>query len=162
MFIVGRKKTELVKWSPTFSVRIKVIDDQHKELLKLVNDLFNHAGSDKATERAYFAKVIQKAVWYIKVHFGTEEKIMNYTNFSGYAEHKKAHDSFLLAVINTAKNFEAGNKFTQVEFTRFLKDWILTHIAIMDKQDFTCLKQIASLKADGKPGIKQSDIAARQ
>ncbi|MDR0585164.1 MAG: bacteriohemerythrin [Treponema sp.] len=154
-------KSELVKWSATYSVGIKLIDDQHKGLLNLVNDLFNHVSADEATERAYFQKVIQTAVNYVKVHFATEEKIMLATRFPGYAEHKKAHDTFVLTVVDSIRDFEAGKKFTLAGFTRFLKDWVLTHIAIMDKQYFTYFKQIASRKANGKLSINQGDLQRR-
>ena len=151
-------KTKLVTWSSTFSVGVKLIDDQHKGLFNLVNDLFNHVIGDEAEEQIYFQKIIQKTVQYIKVHLATEEKIMIATNFPGYAEHKKAHDSFVLAVVNYTQDFEAGKKQTLSSFTRFLKDWILTHIAIMDKQYFEYFRKIASRKADGKLSISSADV----
>jgi len=155
-------KSELITWSSTFSVGVKIIDDQHKGLLNLVNDLFNHVTGNEAEEQAYFTKVIQQAVQYVKVHFMTEEKIMIHTKFPGYAEHKKAHDAFVLAVVDNVKNFKTSKKLALMDFTKFLKEWILTHIAIMDKQYFNYFKQIATRKADGKLSINQSDVNVRQ
>jgi hemerythrin len=151
-------KLELVKWSATFSVGIKLIDDQHKGLLDLVNDMFNHSTGDEASERAYFQKIIQTTVDYVKVHFATEEKIMIATKFPGYAEHKRAHDVFVLTVVDNIRDFEAGKKFTLAGFTKFLKEWVLTHIAIMDKQYFSYFKQIATRKTDGKLTIAQENV----
>ena len=151
---------ELISWLPAFSVGVKLIDDQHKELLTLVNDMFNHVIGNQEAEQVYFREIIQKAVQYIKVHFSTEEKIMIHTNFPGYAEHKKAHDSFVLTVVEKVKDFEAGKKFALLEFTQFLKEWILTHIAIMDKGYFVYFRRIATRKADGTLGIDQSDVLA--
>jgi len=153
------KRSELITWSRTFSVGVKIIDEQHKGLVNLVNDMFNHVVGDEQAEREYFKQVIQHAVQYVKVHFDTEEKIMLRTKFPGYAEHKRAHDSFVFAVINKVRNFEAGNKFALVDFTRFLKDWILTHIAIMDKQYFSYFTKIATRKADGKLSIGRANVA---
>ena len=157
---MAKVKSELVSWSPTFSVGVKLIDDQHKGLLDLVNDLFNHVIGDEATERVYFQKVIGQAVRYVKVHFATEEKIMLHTDFPGYAEHKKAHDAFVLTVIENIRDFEAGKKFSLSGFTKFLKEWVLTHIAIMDKQYFAYFKQIATRKSSGKLSINQADVVA--
>lgn len=159
--MVKNKKEELVTWSSKFSVGVKLIDDQHKGLLDLVNDMFNHVTGDDDTERAYFNQVIQQAVGYVKVHFYTEEKIMLGTNFHGYPEHKKAHDSFILTVVDHIKSFESGKRMILSEFTKFLKDWILTHIAVMDKQYFEYFKEIATRKADGKLTINQADVAQR-
>jgi len=149
---------ELVTWSNKLSCGIKLIDDQHKGLVDLVNDMFKHVTGNAVNEKDYFQRVIQEAVKYVKVHFATEEKIMLATKFSGYAEHKKEHEKFVLAVVNNIKDYEAGKRLTLSSFTKFLKDWILSHIAMMDKQYFEYFKMIASRKADGKLSITSADI----
>jgi hemerythrin len=130
----AKDRIEYVKWSDTYSTGVTLIDEQHKGLLDLINDLFNHVTGDEAKERAYFQAVIQQAVQYVKFHFATEEKYMTSIGFRGFADHKKAHDQFVLTVITTIKNFEKGNTLTLENFANFLKDWVLSHIAVMDKQ----------------------------
>jgi hemerythrin len=153
-----REIMDLITWSPTFSVGVKLIDEQHMGLLELVNDMFNHVVGDEKTEREYFKMVIDEAVRYVKVHFQTEEKIMLHTKFPGYMEHKKAHDAFIMNVVKEAREFDSGKKMTLTDFIRFLKEWILTHIAIMDKQYFTYFKKIASRKSDGRLSINMDDL----
>ena len=156
---MSKSKSELVTWSPTFSVGVKLVDDQHKFLLNLVNDMFNHVTGDEVEEREYFKKIIKQAVDYVKTHFSTEEKIMLHTNFPGYMEHKKAHDAFVLTVVENIKLFESGKRWVLADFTKYLKEWVLTHIAIMDKQYFNYFKQIATRKADGRLSINQDDVS---
>jgi len=155
---MSNKSVEIVTWSERLSCGIKLIDDQHKGLVELVNDMFNHATGNSIQEQDYFNIVIQEVVKYVKVHFATEEKIMLATKFSGYTEHKKAHDSFVIAVVNNINDFKAGKRLTLSAFTKFLKDWILSHIAMMDKQYFEYFKKIATRKADGKLSITSADI----
>jgi hemerythrin len=150
--------SELIAWSDTFSCGIKIIDTQHKELVDLVNEMFHHATGDDKNEREYFYKVIQKAVNYIRIHFATEEKIMRAINYSGYAEHKKAHDIFVLKIVENIRSYETEKRYTLYSFTKFLKDWILSHIAVMDKQYFTYIKQIAIRSTNRKPGVTLKDI----
>jgi hemerythrin len=138
---------------------IKLIDDQHKGLLDFVNDLFNHSTGNEWEERAYFKEVIDKAVQYIKLHFQTEEKLMISTKFSGYAEHKKAHDDFTLMVVKSVKDFESGKRLVLDKFARFLKDWVLAHVAVVDRQYADYFKKIATRKADGKLSITKEDLA---
>ena len=158
--IIGRKmKEELVTWSPTFSVGVQIIDDQHKGLFNLVNDLFNHVSGNEQEEREYFNKVIQQAVKYVKIHFATEERIMTTTKYPGYANHKREHDSFVMTVVEKVQDFEAGRRLTLTSFTKFLKEWILTHIAVMDKQYINYFKGLASRKADGTLSISSVDIS---
>jgi hemerythrin len=130
----AQDKVEYVKWSDSYSTGVSLIDEQHKGLLDLINDLFNHVSGDEAKERVYFNEVIEQAVQYVKFHFATEEKYMTSIGFMGYPEHKKAHDQFVLTVIKTIKDFERGNALTLENFANFLKDWVLSHIAVMDMQ----------------------------
>ena len=147
-----------VTWSPTYSVGVALIDEQHRGLLKLTNDLYNHCVGDPETERAYFKQVINDAVRYVKVHFSTEEQIMIKTGFPGYAEHKRQHEAFVLKVVDQVKAYEETNVISLLNFTHFLKDWILTHIAISDKLYFEYFKKIATRKDDGKLSITKTDI----
>jgi hemerythrin len=154
--------TNLINWSPTFSVGIRLIDNQHRELLNLTNDLFKHCVGDEQAERAYFQKVIQEAVNYVKVHFATEETIMIKTRFEGYREHKREHDAFVLTVLDQVKDFNGGKKFNLINFTKFLKEWVLTHIAVSDKLYFEYFKRIATRKANGKLSITREDVLREQ
>jgi hemerythrin len=153
-----KKNTELVTWSSTFACGIKLIDDQHKALVSLVNDLFNHVTGNEKQEQDYFNQVNKEAVDYIKIHFATEEKLMIATKFPGFAEHKKAHQGFVVKVLENIADYQAGRRFTLFSFTKFLKEWILSHVAVMDKQYFEYFKMIASRKADGKLSITATDV----
>jgi hemerythrin len=151
---------EHVTWSASYSIGIKKIDDQHKGLLEIVNDLYSHSTGNERDELAYFRDVIHQAVQYIKEHFATEEKMMIATRFPGYPEHKKAHDEFTLMVVQSVKDFETGKRLVLVKFAHFLKDWVLTHIAVMDVQYATYFRKIATRKADGKLSVTRGDLGA--
>jgi len=120
--------------------------------------MFNHVTGNEEEEREYFKRIILEAVQYIKVHFTTEEKIMKATKFSGYMEHKICHENFNHNVAKTISCSTTGNRLSLFSFTKFLKDWILSHIAVMDKQYFVYLRKIATCKDDGKLSITMNDI----
>ena len=149
---------DLITWTNKFSCGIKLIDDQHKGLVDLVNEMFNHITGNIVQENDFFNRVIQEAVKYVKNHFATEERIMLATKFSGYTEHKKEHDNFVHTIVEKIRDYEAGKRFTLSAFTRFLKDWVLSHIALMDKQYFEYFKKIATRKDDGRLSIDLNDI----
>jgi len=139
---------ELIKWNNNLACGIKIIDTQHMGLVEMVNEMFNHVSGDEQTEREYFNKVIREAVRYVRTHFATEERIMRLTRFKGYAEHKKEHDKFITTVIKNIYEYESGggSRMKLSSFTKFLKDWILSHIALVDKQYFKHLHDIAGRK----------------
>jgi hemerythrin len=153
-----QQSKEHVAWSESYSMGVKLVDDQHKGLINFVNDLFSHATGNEREERAYFKEVIQQAVKYIKEHFQTEEKLMLGTKFPGYAEHKKIHDEFTLTVVQSVKDFENGKRLVLIKFAHFLKDWVLEHVAGMDVKYAHYFRKIATRKADGKLSITKADI----
>jgi len=80
------------------------------------------------------------------------------TKYPGYPEQKKAHDEFTLKVVNSVRDFEAGKRLVLVKLANFLKEWLLSHIAIMDIQYADYFKGIATRKADGKLSITMNDV----
>jgi hemerythrin len=151
-------KVEYVKWHNSYSMGIKVIDDQHKGLLDLVNELFNHSTGNEEEEREYFKEVIGHAVDYVKVHFATEEKYMIVTKFPGYKEHKKTHEDFVREIVNSVKDYDTGKRLVLAHFSKFLRDWVLGHVAVMDVKYSEYFKKIATRKSDGKLSITTEDM----
>ena len=139
-----------VRWNPSYSLGIKQIDDQHKRLLGFVNDLYNHALDDETDKREFFKAIIGQVVDYIKKHFAIEEKVMLATQFPGYYIHKMAHEEFVLTVVKTVKDFEAGKRLVLTNFSNYLRNWILSHIAIVDVKYCDYIKKIAARNTDGK------------
>ena len=149
---------ELITWSEKLACGIKQIDEQHKGLVEMVNEMFNHCNGDRAQERDYFDRVINEAVNYVKTHFALEEKVMAATEYPGYAKHKNEHDNFIITVAGKIKDYKDGNRLVLSTFTMFLKNWVLSHIAMSDKQCFNYVRKIATRKSDGKLSITLNDI----
>ena len=139
---------ELISWNDKLSCGIKIIDDQHKRLVDLVNQMFNHVTGNAVQERDYFNRVVHELLEYVKTHFATEERILLGTKFSGYDSHKKAHENFVRDIIKNVRDYEAGKHLTLSTFTRFLRDWIFSHIAMVDKQYLEYFKKMAISNAD--------------
>ena len=155
-------KGNYVNWSESYSMGIKLIDDQHKGLLRIVNELFAHTSRNAEEERAWFKAVIQRAVKYINEHFTAEERYMKATKFPGYAEHKRTHEEFVLTVVNSAKDFQAGKRLVIKKFAYYLKDWIFAHIAVMDRQYSDYYKKIAVFQEDGRMILPIEDLERPQ
>jgi len=140
------KDKDFVEWNSKLECGIKLIDEQHRKLVKLVNEMYNHATGNEVQERDYFNSIIQQTVEYVKNHFATEEKIMIITKFEGYYNHKKEHDHFILTIVKKIRDYNEGNRLTLSSFSRFLKDWILSHIVFVDKQYIEHLKKSPVIK----------------
>ena len=139
---------EFVPWKNVYSIGIQVVDEQHKHLLKLTNDLYracSEDGGDVIVDR--FKATAQAAVEYVEVHFSTEEKLMERTNYPDMAAHVLEHKNFVHQVLENVRDFENGKHYAPNAFVRFLKDWILEHIALVDKKFGSYLVQ---MRKEGK------------
>ena len=124
----------IVTWQHTYSVGIKLIDEQHMELINLTNRLFKSCMAGKEQSNKAFLDIIPEAVDYINYHFGTEEKVMERVYYPDYARHKKEHELFVREVFSKVEDFNSGKILTPLSFVYFLKDWVLHHIAVSDKK----------------------------
>jgi hemerythrin len=154
---------KIVDWHSSYSVGIPLVDEQHKELINLTNKLYQGCMTGREVSKQVFLQTIRGAVDYIGYHFTTEEKIMIRINYPGYGTHKKEHTDFVKEVLSKIDDFNSGKIFTPNAFVHYLKDWVLTHIAVCDKKmgDF-----LIEMKKDGSLGkmtlkVKQDSSTGR-
>ena len=125
---------KVVQWQNSYSIGIKLVDEQHMELIKLTNKLFSNCMAGHERSRSTFLNTVHEAVDYTGYHFGTEEKIMERINYPEYAAHKQEHASFVREVFSKIEDFKAGKLLAPLTFVYFLRDWVLHHIAVRDKK----------------------------
>lgn len=77
---------------PALYTHNETIDNQHKELIKRVNDLYDaiEKGGDAAGEKA--KESLEFLTQYTVFHFQAEENLMKTTGYPLFTEHKKIHD----------------------------------------------------------------------
>jgi hemerythrin len=115
-------------WNNKYSVGVSSIDEQHKPIIEILNELH------KPTDQINMVSVAQKSLDYTKRHFAFEEGLMLDNKYDLYAEHKAQHDKFInmiLAFINN--NQSEGAKATA---RMVLIRWFIDHITsnVMDKK----------------------------
>jgi len=139
-------KQPFVVWDDQFSVGLETVDEQHKGLFSLTNDLYDTCQKEGGVTTEHFKSVLQKAVSYVAMHFSTEEKIMQKTNDPNYDAHQKEHDIFVKKVMKEAANLDQGGNGEPEIFMNFLRDWISKHVT---GTDIKIGQHIASQKEKG-------------
>ena len=66
------------KWSNDYSVNIKTIDDQHQELVNILNRLFIAVSKREGSK--VIASIFDALMSYTKTHFTLEERLMREAN----------------------------------------------------------------------------------
>ncbi|MGE5620693.1 MAG: bacteriohemerythrin [Sphingomonadaceae bacterium] len=129
-----------VQWTSDLSVGVALIDDQHKELFKRVNQLLEATSHGKGKEE--IGRIVQFLGEYVVTHFGTEEKAMIQHGYGGIATHKAEHLAFLKDFEDLAKSYQTQGTSTSLVLAlqRRVVDWLINHIGKSDKALGTFLK----------------------
>lgn len=121
----------LFNWSEDYSVKVNGLDNQHKKLVGLINEL--HSAMKEGKSREVLGRIINELISYTKFHFTAEENLMLQNKYPGYAKHKEEHEAFTKKVIEFEEKFKSGSIVLSQEVILFLKDWLINHIQRTDK-----------------------------
>ncbi|HQJ76422.1 MAG TPA: bacteriohemerythrin [Bacteroidota bacterium] len=121
-----------ITWNDSLSVKVLAIDQQHKKLVDMINELSDAMRSGKG--RDVLSKIISGLILYTGTHFKTEEKYFDQFGYPEAEIHKKEHEAFVLKVLEFKKGFEKGDLNLTVEIMDFLSDWLQNHIKGSDKK----------------------------
>lgn len=122
----------LLSWNESLSVGVREIDEQHKQLIKMLNDM--HEAMVRGEGSSVLKPVLNGLIQYTRSHFATEERYMKQFTYPGLAAHKEEHDALTWKVQDLQQKFEAGHTLITVETFTFLKTWLVTHIQGTDKK----------------------------
>jgi hemerythrin-like metal-binding protein len=117
-------------WDEKFELGVKHLDEHHKLLFGLVNELFETFGESSVD--AHLKNVVDKLVDYSKYHFAAEEKWMNFSDYSELLLHRSEHEGFAVIVSEFQKDFQRDKKCLSMEVLSFLKNWLSDHILKSD------------------------------
>ena len=118
-------------WNESYSVKVARMDEQHKKLFSLLDELGNAMLS--GTVRETFGRILRGLAEYAKTHFAQEEQLMKQYAYPGYDRHKKLHEEFIKQVEGFQKEFESGVALP-IKASVFLRDWLSNHILKVDQQ----------------------------
>mgnify|MGYP001090091485 CR=1 FL=1 len=121
-------------WTPSLSVGVDMIDEQHKIWFEKAEALFEAGKNNQAKE--YIGELLDFLESYTKQHFADEEKYMLGIDYPGYDEQKKAHTAFISQLDKLQQDYkESGsNVGVIVKANRMVIDWLVKHISNMDKK----------------------------
>ncbi|MFH2124713.1 MAG: bacteriohemerythrin [Pseudomonadota bacterium] len=129
---------DLMSWSNNLSVNIKQIDDQHKKLVGMINEL--HKAMKLKKSNNAMGAILDRLVDYTVVHFSTEEDLFTKYGYPEEKAHVELHKKLVAQVLDIQQKFKAGDAMLSMELMSFLKDWLVKHIQGTDKKYSTFLR----------------------
>ncbi|WP_370277621.1 bacteriohemerythrin [Pontibacterium sp.] len=140
-----------LEWDEGMSVGVEAIDNDHKQLLALINEISDAIDRNKAP--AVIEDVFAQLEAYVVEHFSREEALMRQCRYPDLKAHIKQHRQFTAKVPELKRELlNADSTEVAAEINLFLFDWLMNHIVGEDM----CFAQLAhdsglSTKKQRKP-----------
>lgn len=109
-------------WLDEYNIGSNTIDQQHKYLFDLANQIVDPHNDQQKTYHNVLA-----LFHYTRQHFKGEEELMKRYNYSGYEEHAKEHD-LLTKRLNEISAGINGGATSPSDVMKFMSSWLLDHI----------------------------------
>jgi len=117
---------EFARWEERYETGNVGVDDQHRRLFGLLNDLHDALMAGEAKER--MGATLGSLASYTVEHFRAEERLMAEIAYPGLPEHRRRHEELASQVGQLVADHASGRLTLPLTLARFLVDWLRHHI----------------------------------
>ncbi len=121
-----------ISWDDCLNLGVKRVDDQHHQMVEMVNDLLEilHKGKGEEVVRPLLSKLREYTVY----HFHDEEAFMEEIGYPGRREHQQEHERLVKQVKQYQRDIYEHRTVEPAALLSFLKEWLLDHFLKMDME----------------------------
>jgi hemerythrin len=127
------------KWSEDYSVGIQTIDDQHQELVNILNQLFEAVSRREGNK--VIAGILDALIDYTQTHFALEERLMREAHYADIDSHMLVHKKLIDDLNQLTNKYMLEEKPIYFELLSFLRNWLKEHILGCDTKYSSVLKE---------------------
>ncbi|MFZ1084211.1 MAG: bacteriohemerythrin [Terracidiphilus sp.] len=128
----------LLMWTDNLSVGVKGFDDDHKRLIRLINELHGVIQDVDANGKIPVEEIeiaLHRLENYFQYHCLEEERVMEQTGFPELREHRREHQNFFTKVTEMTQRFRnSTDPKDATELMQFIYDWLTNHIFVTDRK----------------------------
>lgn len=138
---------KLLEWNDKkMALGIEEIDNQHKEFLKIINQL--STSIEQNSQKKDILIILDALIDYAHMHFQKEEELFSKFNYIHKDEHKDEHeafnDKFLSLKKSLENNTEYKNKsaiYLSQEMYVYVTRWFIEHVTGTDRKYVELFKE---------------------
>ena len=122
----------MIEIKKDMEIGIPIIDEQHKELVALINNITSMG--IKSTNNEEIGKTLDFLGQYVVKHFNDEETLQRQCNYPDYELHKSIHKDFITEFVKFKEEFHAHGTSVKYAMTlnNFIVTWIVKHVKSAD------------------------------
>ena len=122
----------LMTWRDEYSVGVTEIDQQHRKLVNLINQL--QTAVDYSTGEEFEREALDELVDYTKTHFSYEEDLMEQHGYPDFEPHRAQHQKMIKQVDEVLAEYAVDKEAAMNDALDFLREWLIKHINGTDKE----------------------------
>ena len=120
----------LMEWKEEFETGVVKIDEQHKELIRLINQV--HFEMAEGKEKSSLIILFEELFNYVMIHFATEEQMMKKYRYEEFENHQKQHIKLKENMLKKKTEYEEKKIILSMRIMILLKEWLQNHILETD------------------------------
>jgi hemerythrin-like metal-binding protein len=128
-----------IVWSKILSVGFEEIDDDHRKLVGIFNELNRAVTEGESPD--YLAATLEELINCTVWHFSHEERLMLKHRYDGIEEHKAEHRELVHSAKALQQQILQASQGVADEQVAFLERWLTAHILTTDQRMGTFLSQ---------------------
>jgi hemerythrin-like metal-binding protein len=128
-----------------YSTGISGIDNQHNEIIFMLDALHDHLGKKDLSEEDIIVSM-EEILVSLESHFSTELNLLEMIDFSGTKEHKKEHKKLNDRFLRKLKDLKKNEKATAGRFIISFRNTLMDHIANCDRVYVENIENIIALR----------------
>jgi len=126
-----------MEWTKDLAVGIDIIDIQHQELFRRINNLVIAIKEHRC--KSEIDGTIKFLEEYANFHFAEEERRMKESSYEGLEEHRRYHAVYLRALAEVKEQaalprIQGATYELSVTVNQIVVDWIIDHIMKIDRK----------------------------
>jgi len=123
-----------IDWQERWSIGNQLIDLQHQELLKRLNELVFACTDEKMVD--YIPEALSFLVNYTVTHFDDEEALQKECGFPYYKQHKQMHEKIKVKVGKLVEKYKKSGSSIELrdDLYRVLMAWLVHHLEVDDRK----------------------------
>jgi len=118
----------VIEWVEALSVHVDEIDEEHRGIIEIINDLHDALLSSRTSElNAARTRALDTMEEKVSSHFATEEAFMARIGYPDLNSHREKHHAFLGLLRQHRKNLQNGVILLNSELMKTLANWFVDH-----------------------------------
>lgn len=121
---------KLLQWKPEYSVGVESVDDEHRDMIAMINTVYQQLGQDPDIDRieSFLGDIFSA----ISGHFALEERIMRDAGYAEYEAHKDDHEDLLDQIRDLMDDYADDPVTGERKLQQGLSNWFAQHFSTFD------------------------------